>query len=357
MRRPDTPQTLDPLSGLTARTVVFATSIFSLGVTLFSLIRGAGEIVHPSWAVVSIAAVIGAVMGLNLASSPYRAPFGPRSQAVITALLAVVIIAETAASFGANRVILDGYGYLVAALFLFPLGSYRPYPQILVTTVTLAAVQAVAALLQAPYLVAPYPPAVFAIVTVAPVLASGAGAAALSHHLVAAERAQSMASIAADRSGSVMMRPLAIIDDEVLPLLARVSSARAVTADDVAEAAAVGIRMRELLVSESNASVLPAWMGGISDPHGHLGNWTMRQRAAAYAYAAKVIPTVDLPEASLVVGADATWTFSVSRHDGRLPERSVLAPYIATLGVAFDGVEMRRNGDTIVIRGRGPVTG
>jgi hypothetical protein len=166
-----------------------------------------------------------------------------------------------------------------------------------------------------------------------------------------------METIAADRSGSVMMRPLAIIDDEVLPLLSRVTTARAVTAEDAAEAAAVGIRMRDLLVTESNASVLPTWMGGISDPHGHLLHWTMRQRAAAYAFAAKIIPKVDHPDASLVVDSDARWTFSVVPRPDFPAERSMLAPYIATLGVAFDGVQMERVGEAVVIRGRGPLPG
>lgn len=354
MRHLDTPQTLDPLSGLTARSVVVAAIVLSLGATVFSSIRNAPEIVHPSWAVVSIASVIGATAALGLASSPFRAPFGSRAQALITGLLILAIVAEAASEFGSNTVILDGYGYLVAALFLFPLGSYRPFPHILVTTTILASVQAAVAIAQAPYLVAPFPAAVFAIVTVAPILASGVGAAALARNLVDTERAQSLATIAADRSGTATMPPFAIIEDEVLPLLARVTSARAVTAEDAAEAAAAGTRLRNLLVAESNASVLPEWMGGISDPHGNLANWSMRQRAAAYAYAAKVIPEGDRPDASLVVDSDASWTFAVTCGAGQLPDRSVLAPYIATLGVAFDGVRMERHGDAIVVRGKGP---
>lgn len=354
----DTPQTLDPLGGITARFTVFLAVAVVLTVAAAFTIVSIPEIVRPWASAAALAALAAALIVMVVAASPFRAPFSRSSSIAVLALLALAVWLEAIGTLGADTHVLDDWGALVVAILMFPLGCYRPARELVVAAFIMAGVVAAVPLVHMNTLVTTVPPEVFSIVIAAPVLAGGIAAATFSGSLVkdllawrqtardpksdAAESAVLTAEITADR--------LALLSREILPLLSSVAEAGRLTSHESDRARMLASSLRSRLVDETDRSWLAELGVDLSDPERQTDAWPPAQRAALRAVLERLAeswPGVDVimnvTSQDGEVHIDVTGTFS----RGTRPSRNNLAPYVATMRMVFDRVVVRSSQDTV----------
>ncbi|MFD1715204.1 hypothetical protein ACFSBZ_12050 [Amnibacterium flavum] len=358
MSAADTPQTLDPLGGITARFTVFlATAIAVVIATTFTAMS-VPEITRP-WAVIgSLASLAAALTVLVVSASPFRAPFRRGSAIAFLALLALAVWLEAVSKLGADTHVLNDWGALVVAILMFPLGCYRPARELVVAAVVMAFVVAGVPLVHMHSLVTDVPPLVFSIVITAPVLGGGIAAAAFSRSLVGdltawRETARSAASVgtqSATLTAEIEADRLALLSREILPLLSSVVSTGRLTSHESDHARMLASSLRSTLVDETDRSWLEELGVDLSDPDRESDAWQPAQRAALRAVLERLAESWPGVDVVLTVTAqdgethvDLVGTFT----RGTRPSRNQLAPYVATMRMVFDRVAVRSSQDTV----------
>lgn len=349
----DTPQTLDPLWATTARFLVALASALAAGVALATMAANASETTSPLLAVAAVL-VLGCAIGVELvAASPFRAPFRRPGLVVTVILLAAAVWLQSLSTLGANSHILDDWATAVVALLLFPMACFRPAGEIVAATAILAVAVGTTPLLHGATLITEVPPTVFTLVVSGPVVASGLAAAAFSRTVVAdltSWRGSAQRVVAVDDAQSaalidqVAAERVELLSREILPLLASVAQARRLTARESDRARMLASSLRNVLVDETERSWADDLGIPVSDPQHAAESFTAAQRAVTRALLDRA--TAESVTSELMMAIDSQ-DGVVSVHIrgsfamGGRPSRNALAPYVATLRIAFDAVRTR----------------
>jgi hypothetical protein len=255
-----TTERIDPLSAVAARPVTYGILAIALALPILTLVSRGGEITSVVAFVVAVSALAVAAGVVLDRTRSHRPVFSGTWAALVYALLALVIGAAATSTYSANDMLRDDWAPLVVGLVLLVLPPYRPAYELALATVGLTALAVIAALVQAPFAVTDVPLATFAVTGSAVLAALGfaASAYALSMNrsiLQWGDRAWHSAAEAAvhQRGGvarSVQQRRVSLVNREVVPYLARISTATALTHDDREEARGLAQSIRALLVAD-----------------------------------------------------------------------------------------------------------
>jgi hypothetical protein len=190
------------------------------------------------------------------------------------------MIAQVASTWGSNRMLQDDFGHIAVGIMLAAAAPYRPAVQIVAVTACAAAIAGLLAALQDPYFAVTHVPVLErAVVAVVPVLGLGLASAGYANQLVKAvlEWQRRVARSDAALEGgvhdglarTVQQEQLAALSEEVLPFLAGVATAGAVSADDIERSRRLARAVRGSLVAELNHSWLEQLRIHVPEPADH----------------------------------------------------------------------------------------
>ncbi|MDH6182211.1 hypothetical protein M2152_002393 [Microbacteriaceae bacterium SG_E_30_P1] len=315
-----TPQTLDPLGGLTARYFAVVSTVVSVGIVILLLASNGDQIRSLPLQAAAIALFVGAA-GINLLGvDPRNFPFGAWRHAALHVLMIAAFAADCASRFpGAVGV----WAAVALTVLLLLIGSFRPAIEIAgFTVVSSVAVGAIALLFSAT--------AELALGYAIPLLAVGCGAAAFSHVLVSRVLEWRGASILtfererdtirATEEAEATERRRQIVDYRVGPYLENILDTDAITPADIARARGLATTLRTMLVRSAQASWLAELVDELDDPDGLLETLNADQRRAIGAgisevrQAAPVVP--GSIRAQLRAGPPATLRVTAVLTDG-----------------------------------------
>lgn len=271
---------LDPLSAAAARPVTRGAALLALSVPVVVTAVRPQEVVQPVWLVVSFVALIVAVGILLRRSHPNRPVWSSPSAQVFQVLVTIMLIASAVSTLGANLMIRDDWGPIVAGILLVAITPYRPAREIALWTVVHSLTCAVVGMVHAPYASGDFPPLTYAVVGSAAVAVLGFTAAAYARSLNQSTqlwqiRAWQAASAAARDNREALARSVqqdrvSLLNREVVPYLQRMAAAGTVTEDDRDEARRLSAGIRTLLVSDVEKSWAQLMLDELVARHPHL---------------------------------------------------------------------------------------
>ena len=274
----DTPQTLDPLGGITARYFAAASTGIAGGVVVLMLAVFSPSITSlPLQAVALVAFTAAAVSNLQ-GVDPNRFPYGPLRHALLHALMLVAFAFDCASREpGAT----GAWGAIALTILLVVMGSFRPWVEIAVATAASAVgvgiIASVAGAEQD-----------HVLAYVVPLIAVGAGAAAFSRVLVTRVRAwqrvnehtvdTERASIRASEEAEAIARRSELVNYRVGPFLEQILEADNVTPVDIARARGLATTLRTMLLRSARESWLAELVDDLDDPDRLLDTLNADQR-------------------------------------------------------------------------------
>ncbi|WP_182046004.1 hypothetical protein [Curtobacterium sp. ME26] len=310
------------------------------------------------------------------ASSPFRAPFPRWAYVVHVALLAVATVSSVAAQWGPDRNALNDFMCLLTATGIVVVAPYRPWRDLAVGGLVLAAVDAAAWGVSASVFPHQVPVAVAAFLAAAPTLVLTAAAVVFAWTFGGlAERVQIRAgsySVArAERDGiaaSVQQDRSVILARDVAPFFAELRTREVITDADRARARAIADGIRRAMVADADRTWFEYAVvvdGGpaeaVEDPDGLIATLDADQRTVVRTFlrAALGAATVD----------PARFRATVRRADepgapaGRVAVRMELAvddsdvgihrtfdPYFAVLRVTFHDLDVAVRPSSLALR-------
>ncbi|MDM7883790.1 hypothetical protein QUG92_01605 [Curtobacterium sp. RHCKG23] len=310
------------------------------------------------------------------ASSPFRAPFPRWAYVVHVALLAVATVSSVAAQWGPDRNALNDFMCLLTATGIVVVAPYRPWRDLAVGGLVLAAVDAAAWGVSASVFPHQVPVAVAAFLAAAPTLVLTAAAVVFAWTFGGlAERVQIRAgsySVArAERDGiaaSVQQDRSVILARDVAPFFAELRTREVITDADRARARAIADGIRRAMVADADRTWFEYAVvvdGGpaeaVDDPDGLIATLDADQRTVVRTFlrAALGAATVD----------PARFRATVRRADepgapaGRVAVRMELAvddsdvgihrtfdPYFAVLRVTFHDLDVAVRPSSLALR-------
>ncbi|TBN55443.1 hypothetical protein EYE40_14650 [Glaciihabitans arcticus] len=270
-----TPQSLDPLGGITARLVVIAAGIFAIVTAVVMSVVGASQISSIPLALAAILVLVATVGFFVRATSAFRPPFNLASHFVVFGGSLVAVLLNALSQWGTNTYVRDDWGPVAMAIVIFSLGSYRAWPELLGSALFSAVALAVIAVAESGSLTTPVPTAVYALAAATPVLASGVAAAAFSATLVGilvawragldAEKPAPLASsgVLADAAAS---SHLGYLHGEVIPFLESIVESGAISDRDGPRARSLSAELRALMVLDAEQSWAEQLVDSLDDP-------------------------------------------------------------------------------------------
>ena len=310
------------------------------------------------------------------ASSPFRAPFPRWAYVVHVALLAVATVSSVAAQWGPDRNALNDFMCLLTATGVVVVAPYRPWRDLAVGGLVLAAVDAATWGVSASVFPHQVPVAVAAFLAAAPTLVLTAAAVVFAWTFGGlAERVQIRAgsySVArAERDGiaaSVQQDRSVILARDVAPFFAELRTREVITDADRARARAIADGIRRAMVADADRTWFEYAVvvdGGpaeaVDDPDGLIATLDADQRTVVRTFlrAALGAATVD----------PARFRATVRRADepgapaGRVAVRMELAvddsdvgihrtfdPYFAVLRVTFHDLDVAVRPSSLALR-------
>jgi len=364
-----TVQQLYPLGAMAGRTITLAAAIAApLDVMLMSVLA-LDEINTPVYCLIGFALVAAASLTVVIESSPLRAPFTGRSAMFAYVWANLAYIFGSAATFGTNEHLRDDYGPVVVGIIILSLAPYRPARELAVVGLLSAILVGSVSLLQAPYIVTPASPFVFALAAMTPLLLLSLGAATFTDVVVKGlERWRRQARIAMGARGeddknwiarSVQQDRVTILNRDVVPFFAELLHDKPMTTDDIERARIISDSIRSVMVAEVDRSWLesvietttafhgtgPVAAGAIADERRLAQRMSTDQRSAMRAFLVALFghPSFTTTDFSVTVSENAA-RFTVeltARLD--CPENQVkseFAPYFAVMRILFADLEV-----------------
>lgn len=265
---------LDPLTAAASRPVTRALAVGAVIVAVVGVALAFERISSPHWLVVGLVALVSAAAMLARCSRHDSPRCAVRHGALLPVLLALVLIAASAASFSVVVELRDDWSLFAVGLCVMALAPYRPPREIalltaalVITGATLSLAQVSAGALEAPALVA-------MVTGSLPIAVLGFAGAAYAVSINGAiidwhDRAwRSAADTAlASRGGiarSVQQDRITLLNRDVVPYLARIALAETLTETDRAEARTLAVSIRESLVGEVDKSWAQAMLAELA---------------------------------------------------------------------------------------------
>jgi hypothetical protein len=346
----DTPQQLDPLGGITARTIVIVGGIIAIVIAIAMTLANLSEISSPLLAVLALVALAATVAYYIRTSSPYRAPLLLHSHVIICLGALAAVLLDVFSQWGTNQLVRDDWGPISMACVVITLGAYRSPLELLACGIGSSAIVAgIAGLVFASgSLVTPVPYAVFAVTMVTPVFAAGVGAAAFSSSLIRASREGRDRDPVPRPPETVLMDAptghLAFLKGTVIPFLDGIVTSGELAESDGARARRLARELRVLMVLDSELSWLTGVIDRFDDPARLAQELDSAQRASLRAIVAHVQSSDAFAKRSarLRLGLDEGNAVGVLEVDVlSVPAaRMQLAPYIAVARTTFPVAEM-----------------
>lgn len=254
-----TPQTLDPLGGLTARYFLLVTAFVAALIAGLALWEHAEDILRPEWQIAALGALVAALVQAIVAADPRFFPFGRIRHAAVFAML-LLATALDAASRPAGSGQDGAWGAVTIAILLFMSGSFRPWLEIIVVSVLTATGVGIIVGLHLGDLGAA-DSAELVIRSVTPVLAVGAGTAAFSHVLVtrvsAWQRHNQVVPPADPAAAAEVQRwRQDFVDYRVGPFLEGLLESDTITPVDIARARGLSAALRQQMLRDAERSWL-----------------------------------------------------------------------------------------------------
>jgi hypothetical protein len=332
-----TPQTLDPLGGLTARYFLFGMSGVAAIIAGLLLWVHAADINQPLLQSAALMVLLAALVQSVVAGDPRNFPYGPvRHAAVIgTALVAAGLDAASRPDGIAQA---GAWGGLCVAIIMFTSGSFRPAREVLV--VTAIAATAIGLITWANLgALTPAEAAEQVIRAVTPVLAIGCGAAAFSHVLVTRifvwQRDHQLVP-PPDLVAAVEMQRVRqdFVDYRVGPFLESILDADTVTPVDTARARGLAAGLRQQMLRDASRTWLADSVDRFEGERSVVDALTPDQRRVLGALIAELRATESLIENSMgAVASVAPATIVLSAALDTADLRA--AAYRAVLGSVF----------------------
>ncbi|MGX5682823.1 hypothetical protein [Schumannella luteola] len=337
MSRP-TPQTLDPLGGLTARYFLLATCVVAAVIAALMLWANRGDIAYGGLQAAALIVFTGALIQLIIAADPRYFPFGPVRHALIFATL-VVAAALDAASRPDGIAQAGNWAPVCIAVILFLSGSFRPYDEVLVVAFVVASLVGVITYAHLGAL-APATAAEQVTRAVTPILAIGAGTAGFSRVLVARvsrwQREQQLVP-PSDLVAAVEVQRVRqdFVDYRVGPFLESILEAGTLTPVDAARARGLAAGLRQQMVRDAARTWLSDAVDRFEGDRTVVDALTADQRRALGAIIAELRADDSLIENSMAavatIGPPSTLELSAALNTSGLRA----AAYRAVLGSAF----------------------
>jgi hypothetical protein len=329
------------------------------------------------------------------ASSPFRAPFTRWAFVAHVGLLAAATVTSAAAQWGPDRSLVNDFMVLLCAIGIVAVAPYRPWTDLVVGGLVLAAVNAVTAGGVAAVHPAGVPVSVAAFLAAAPTLVLTAAAAVFADTFAGlAERVQIRAGSysveRAERDGitaSVQQDRSTILARDVAPFFAELRTRAAITDVDRARARAIADGIRQVMVAEADRTWLEYAVrvsgdaaATVDDPEGLAAAMDADERTVVRTVVRALLgaPTVDPagvhvtvapipagpgslaprpagsgPAASMVPGAArprVSMTFAVAVADSDVGIHRSFDPYFAVLRVTFPDTDVAVRPSSLTLR-------
>ncbi len=341
-----TPQTLDPLGGLTARYFALVTTVIAAVSAAVILAMWANNVVTPALQVGALVAFVAALLVNVVGVDPRFFPFGAGRHAALHGLMLLACLLDAASRLpGPGQI--GGWAPVALTILLVLMGSFRPTLEIALFTSVSAIVIAVIVWLNRAGLDELGTIELMLKHTV-PLLAVGAGAAAFSHVLVSrvsawqAENAVVLATsrnaIRAAEETEVLRRRGELIDYRVGPYLEQILDADSLTPVDIARARGLATTLRTMMVRNATRSWLAELVDELDDPAAIVDSLTAEQRRGISAVVTELRASHDLVDdtvcATLAAGSPASLRISAGLRPDR-PVRLRPAAYRAVLRSVF----------------------
>lgn len=356
-----TAQQYDPLGAMGSRPLAFGLGIGGVLWALWLSVFDRDVVGFPTLSALSVLLVAASAMVVATATNPFRAPFPRWAFVVHVLLLAAATITSVAAQWGPDRSALNDYMSLLTATGIVMTAPYRPWADLLVGGVLLAAIDGTAWGLQA----AAYPHGV-------PVLVAGFLAAAPTLVLTAASvvfawtfgglaervqiRAGSYSVERAERDGiaaSVQQDRATILSRDVAPFLAELRSRDVVTDEDRARARAIADGIRSVMVADADRTWLEhvlrtdgRGLVHLVDPEGLAATLDADQRTVVRTLLRALFRATTVDPAGVRIGlgrrADERVAVSVDAAvaDSDIGIHRTFDPYFAVLRVTFPDLDV-----------------
>ena len=309
-----TPQTLDPMGGITGQYFAVVSAAIAVAVAVVQVARHPHDIVQPQLQSIALLLFVAAAAVVIDGVSARRYPFGAARHAAVYALGLLAVFFDCA-----SRAAGDGLAAVWApvslAILLLLMGSYRPAPEILalagVASFAVATILvSYAAGLNATDLVT------LVIGRTAPIAAVGLGSAAFSRTLVRrlldwqnarderslgereAMRDELMSEIWRDRQD--------LIEHRAGPFLQDIVDRGAVTVADGARARGLASALRKSMLDEASRSWLDDLADEVTDPESIAEGMSRAQRTALGGLLSELRGVSSLVPGSVRVDASGT---------------------------------------------------
>ncbi|GGF12714.1 hypothetical protein [Subtercola lobariae] len=351
LRRRETAQQIDPLSGITARIFVFVVGVISLATAVTLAFSNANEVGRPGIQVLAIVILAAAYVYFVWAAEPYRRRVTARSFTIVFAAVLLASLIDTLSQLGSDTLIRNDWGPICIALVLMLAGPYRPPLDIVgYTLISLIVISLTTAI----EIIARNGTMTFISLTIAgtPAFALGVGSAIYSHYLISGLRADRVAAAElrehrelADRREAIeefLGHDIKALRSDVLPYFRTVKTQDALTLANIDRAAELQTKLRASLVSNLSAEPLSEVVGRLDDPEHLSRRLSEPQRTALRAVLAFLAeqPTVRRKDITLrfeatVSGCRGTLACAVS-SDRTIGFRAT--PFVGLIQLAFANV-------------------
>lgn len=379
-------QRIDPLGALAAWPLAPIVAVALTAFAILTTLLHGDQVSSPTLAVLAIVfcAASGVVHIVN--ARPGHGRYRSAAFLLVIGLMTCAMLAQVASTWGSNRMLQDDFGHIAVGIMLSAAAPYRPAAQLVAVTACAAAIAGLLAALQDPYFaVIDVPVLERVVVGVVPVLGLGLASAAYANQLVKAvlEWQRSVASSDAALEGgvydglarTVQQEQLAALSEEVLPFLAGVAAAGAVSADDVERSRRLARAVRGSLVAELNHSWLeqlrihgpqpaehapsavdaPAQQFApptltVHDGRRRAFRMAGEQRTALAALLSELSTNARIGASAVTIGLEPDAGHPTTRTAARIEieldsadarARTMLRPYLNVLQLAFENVAYR----------------
>ncbi|TAJ50268.1 MAG: hypothetical protein EPO52_00135 [Herbiconiux sp.] len=357
---------LDPLASISARGFLVVVAVVAIICAVCLTIVTVPQIA--SWPL-AIAALVALVAGFALfVRSAYRFDLGVTSDRFATAyaLIAVATVLNSLSCFGTNLVVRDDWGLITIGLALMAAAPFRTSAELGTYTTIAAVLAGVLATLHdfTSFSASPIPLPIVVLVAVAPPLALGLGSMAYARRLlhgIYAERLEQAESRERDfealRSAYIdhdVLGSIGSLREEIVPFLARVRQAGALTVDDRVRAAELAHTLQHAVARGQQSDSLGDHADVLIDESGlsprlhEDDRATVRALVSALATSPHIVPGSIILE--LIEGDDDRFGMVRSAGDDVRALRSDVLPFIRMTRLMFRTATEQVHGDELLIQ-------
>lgn len=263
------PQAVDPIGGVVDAPIVAIGAAITTLLAIALTGRHAAEITNTAAAALGILLVIAAAIALVAATRPARAPFTPERLGLVVTLAVGAAVAEYVSTAGRNRFLYDDYGAAVVGLLILSLAPFCTWVSLAVAGVLSAGVSTILVLGAAPTNESDAPVVSLVAVNAAIILsmtaAAGVYSASVVREVLAWQRESNQAMLRRDARRPAALSPsmsrVSVLRREVLPFLARVTTADHLSRADADRARELAEALRRAL----RAGVEATWLDDLAE--------------------------------------------------------------------------------------------